>query len=145
MSYVKIWIHAVWGTKNREAILKPAILKSICTHIIANAKEKGIVIDRINGHDDHIHVLMLLNSDLGISKQMQFLKGESSNWANKIRLTKDRLYWADKYFAASVSNDKVGIVRKYIDNQQLHHQKQTFADEYRIFLNSQGFFDEDFG
>ena len=145
MSYVKIWIHAVWGTKNREAVLKPAILKSLCSHILANAKDKGIFIDRINGHDDHIHVLMLLNPDFGISKQMQFLKGESTYWANKTHLTKDRLYWADKYFAASVSNDKIDFVRRYIDNQQTHHQKQTFAAEYRIFVNSLGYSEEDFG
>jgi putative transposase len=62
MSYIKIWIHAVWATKNREPVLKPEILKQICIHIHSNAKEKGIYIDRINGYYEHIHTLMLLHS-----------------------------------------------------------------------------------
>ena len=144
MSYIKIWIHAVWGTKNRQPILKPPILEKICSHIKSNATEKGIYIDRINGYDDHIHVLMLLKHDNSISKQMQLLKGESAHWANEVGLIKDRLEWADKFFAASVSNDKIDSVRAYIDNQQAHHQKQTFMEEYKYFLNSLGY-SEDFG
>ncbi len=51
---------------------------------------------------------------------------------------------ADKYFAASVSNDKIDVVRAYIDNQQTHHLKQTFTEVYKNFLSSLGY-DEDFG
>ncbi|MEO7444722.1 MAG: IS200/IS605 family transposase [Ferruginibacter sp.] len=144
MSYIKIWIHAVWGTKNREPILKPIILQQVCSHIISNAKEKGIFIDTINGHDEHIHVLMLLKAENSISKQMQLLKGESAHWANKTGLIKDGFAWADKYFAASVSEDKIEFVRTYIRNQQAHHQKQTFMEEYNRFLISLGY-EEDFG
>ena len=144
MSYIKIWIHAVWGTKNRQPILKQPILEKICTHIKSNATEKGIFIDSINGHDEHIHVLMLLKQDNSISKQMQLLKGESAHWANEAGLIKDRFEWADKFFAASVSNDKIENVRAYIDNQQAHHQKQTFIEEFKYLLNSLGY-SEDFG
>ncbi len=139
MSYIKIWIHAVWGTKNREPILKPNILKQVCTHIVSNAKEKGIYIDTINGHDEHAHVLMLLKGDNSISKQMQLLKGECAHWANQSELLKGGLAWADKYFAASVSEDKIETVRNYIRNQQAHHQKQTFIKEYNHFLKSSGY------
>lgn len=145
MSYIKIWVHAVWRTKNSEPILKPNILAHVCKHITENAKVKEIYIDRINGHDEHIHVLMLLNSEYSISKQMQLLKGESAFWANKTGLLQNGLEWAHKYFAASVSNDKIDTVRGYIDNQQQHHRKQTFNDEYTYFLNSLGYTEDDFG
>jgi REP element-mobilizing transposase RayT len=144
MSYIKIWIHAVWGTKDRLPLLKQPILEKVCAHIATNAKEKGIFIDRINGYDEHLHVLMLLKSDHSISKQMQLLKGESAHWINKTGLTKTTFEWADKYFAASVSNDKMDIVRAYIYNQQTHHRKQTFTEEYKNFLSSLGY-EEDFG
>jgi REP element-mobilizing transposase RayT len=88
---------------------------------------------------------MLLKYDLSISKQMQLLKGESAYWTNKTNVLKEPLEWADKYFAASVSNDKIETVRTYIDNQQIHHQKQTFMEEYKHFLNSLGYDEEDFG
>lgn len=144
MSYIKIWIHAVWGTKNRVPVLKPPILQQICGHIKANAKTKGIYVDRINGYDEHIHILMLLKNDYSISKQMQLLKGESSFWINKQNMLRTELEWADKYFAASVSEDKLDKVRAYIDNQQTHHQKHTFAEEYKQFINSLGYKEEDF-
>ena len=76
---------------------------------------------------------------------MQLLKGESAFWANKNKLVKGELEWAAKYFAASVSVHKVDAVRKYIDNQQVHHKKQTFQEEYNLFLNSLGYSLEDFG
>jgi len=145
MSYIKIWIHAVWGTKNREPVLKLPVLQQVCSHINSNAKEKGIYIDRVNGYDEHVYVLMLLKHDHSISKQMQLLKGESAHWANEIRLLKTKLEWADKFFAASVSESKLDAVRSYIDNQQIHHKKQTFIEEYKHFLKSLGYEEEDFG
>jgi putative transposase len=139
MSYIKIWIHAVWGTRNRSPVLKPPVLQRVCDHIKVNAKEKAIYIDTINGHDEHIHVLMLLKYDLSISKQMQLLKGESAFWANKAEGLKSKLEWANKFFAASVSEAKIDVVRAYINNQQEHHKKQTFTDEYNQFLKSLGY------
>ncbi len=139
MSYVKIWIHAVWGTKNREPVLKPTILHQLCSHIVSNAKGKGIYIDSMNGHDEHVHILMLLKAENSISKQIQLLKGESSRWANQTGLIKGGLCWAEKYFAASVSENKIDMVRTYIKNQEEHHRKQTFEIEYKRFLKSLGY------
>ncbi|HEX5154518.1 MAG TPA: IS200/IS605 family transposase [Parafilimonas sp.] len=145
MSYIKIWIHAVWSTKNRDPVLKTGILSEVCHHIQSNAKDKGIYIDRINGYDEHIHTLMLLKSDNSISKQMQLLKGESAFWVNRVGILKIKLEWADKYFAASVSESRVDAVRAYIDSQQQHHKKQTFMEEYKHFIESLGYSEADFG
>lgn len=139
MSYVKIWIHAVWGTKHRQPVLQPPILAQLCAHIRENAKSKDICIDRINGHHDHIHVLMLLKSEYGISKQIQLLKGESAFWANKMKLVRGNFEWADKYFAASVSESRIRFVRRYIDNQQTHHTKRKFQEEFDTFARGIGY------
>jgi REP element-mobilizing transposase RayT len=87
---------------------------------------------------------MLLKLDYSISKQIQLLKGESSFWLNKSGLIKSQFEWADKYFAASVSDNKIDFVRAYIDNQQTHHLKQTFTEEYKEFLSNLGY-EENFG
>jgi REP element-mobilizing transposase RayT len=100
---------------------------------------KGIVIDSINGHCDHLRCLMLLNTKISISKQMQLIKGESSFWVNKNKITKHKFDWADEYFAVSVSADKLDTVRRYILNQQEHHRKITFQQEYERFLSHFGF------
>ena len=139
MAFVKIWIHAVWGTKNREPVLEKGILEFVCDHIKENGKLKGIFIECVNGYSDHLHCLMLLNADTSISKQMQLIKGESSFWINKNKIIKGKFEWADEYFASSVSEDKLGIARAYILNQQEHHKKVTFKDEYERFLKHFGF------
>jgi len=139
MSFVQIWIHAVWGTKNREPVLSKTVHDQVCQHIRENALLKDINIDSINGHNDHLHCLMQLNNELSISKQMQLIKGESSFWINRNKLIKGKFDWANEYFAASVSEDKVEVVRAYILNQQEHHKKITFQKEYERFLKHFGF------
>jgi REP element-mobilizing transposase RayT len=134
MSFVTIWIHAVWGTKNREPLLLKPVRDSICQHILENAAGKGIHIDLINGHTEHLHCLMKLSVDLSISKQMQLIKGESSFWANKNKLITGNFEWANEYYAASVSERQLNRVREYIRNQEAHHRKVTFTDECDGFL-----------
>ena len=139
MSFVKIWIHAVWGTKNRGKILTKEIRKELFEHIKENAKKKKLYIDTINGHLDHVHCLFALNSDITISKTMQLIKGEASFWANQNKIIKPKLDWADEYFAVSVSESQVDKVRNYIKNQEEHHKKVTFANEYNSFIKKYGF------
>ena len=90
MSFVKVWIHAVWGTKNREPVLEKTILETVCIHMKENGKQKGFFIECINGYSDHLHCLMLLNADTSLSKQMQLIKGESSFWINKNKIIQGR-------------------------------------------------------
>ena len=139
MSYVKIWIHAVWGTKNRLPILSKEKRHELFVHIKENAKQKEIYIDLINGYVDHVHCLLALNADMSISKAIGLIKGESSFWANKQRIFDQKFEWADEYFAASVSDSAVEKVRAYILNQEEHHKKKTFSDEYSEFLKANGF------
>jgi REP element-mobilizing transposase RayT len=139
MSYVKIWIHTVWGTKNHERILTKDIRKQLFEHIRKNAKEKQIYIDFINGDLDHIHCLLALNADMTIAKVIQLIKGEASYWANINSLLKPKLEWADEYFAVSISESMLNKVRDYIKNQEEHHKKIAFKCEYDEFIAKFGF------
>lgn len=94
MSFIKVWIHFVWSTKNRKPYLDSIeVREKVWKHITENAKEKGIYIDFINGHSDHCHCLISLGADQNIQKIMQLIKGESSFWINKNRLTKEKFEW----------------------------------------------------
>lgn len=139
MSYVKVMIHAVWGTKNHTPVLSENVLQKLIQHINENAKEKQIFIDAINGSEDHIHCLFGLNADVSISKTMQLIKGESAFWMNKQKLIKTKFEWADEYFAVSVSESVVPKVRAYVNNQTEHHKKKTWAKEYEEFMKSYNF------
>ena len=129
MSFVKIMVHAVWGTKYRSALLADGLRQKVCNHIKENATSKNIRVDTINGHTDHLHCLAELNPDLTIRKQMQLIKGESSNWINKNNLMHSDFSWAEDYYAVSVSEDDLQNVRNYINNQHEHHRKKTFLEE----------------
>lgn len=139
MSYVKIWIHSVWGTKNKAPILSKEIRKELFQHIRQNAKNKEIYIDFINGYVDHIHCLLALNADMSIAKAIQLIKGEAAFWANKNKLMKTKLEWADEYFAVSVSESMIEKLRYYIRNQEVHHKKTTFQQEYEEFVKKYKF------
>jgi len=139
MSYLKVWIHLVWSTKNREPLLSKEIRSILFPHIRKNAQQKGIWIDFINGHTDHIHVLISLNKDQSIGGIVQLIKGESSFWINQQKLTRERFRWQDQYFAVSVSESGIAKVRDYIKNQEAHHKKKTFQQEYEEFMQKYGF------
>jgi putative transposase len=139
MGFVKIWIHLVWTTKNREPVLSKEIRRDILNHIRENAENKGIYVDFINGHLEHVHCLISLGSGQNIDKILMLLKGESSNWINKNRLFRRKFEWQEEYFAVSVSESAVIRVRNYIKNQEEHHRKKSFQEEYDEFMRKYGF------
>ena len=139
MAYVKIWIHAVWTTKNREKFLVKNVRQKLFEHIREDAGKKGIYIDFINGYEDHIHCLVSLTVRQNIADVINQVKGESSHWTNENKLTPVKFGWQKKYFAVSVSESAVDRVREYIKNQEKHHQKKTYQDEHDEFVEKYGF------
>jgi putative transposase len=131
MPFVKVYIHFVWSTKNRLPFLDSLECRQkVWQHIKENASKKEIYIDFVNGHVDHCHCLISLGIDQTIEKVMQLVKGESSFWINQQKLIKTKFEWQDEYFALSVSESMLDKVRAYIKNQEAHHERNTFQQEY---------------
>ncbi|MEO6391361.1 MAG: IS200/IS605 family transposase [Pyrinomonadaceae bacterium] len=139
MSFVKVWIHFVWSTKNREPLLTNSIRPKVFQHIRENAKTKEIHLDFIGGYTDHVHCLISLGSGQEIENIIRLIKGESSLWVNKIKLTRGKFGWQDEYFAVSVSPSLVPGVRRYIANQEEPHSTKSFSDEFNGFMKWAGF------
>lgn len=140
MSFIKIYVHIVFSTMNRNPYLNTVDLRiKVWKHIKENATEKGIFLDMINGYSDHCHCLVSLGSNQNIEKIVQLLKGESSYWINKNQLAKDTFSWQDEYFAVSVSESMLESVRNYIKNQEKHHKKKSFTEEYQEFIDKYNF------
>ncbi|MCH7399482.1 IS200/IS605 family transposase [Belliella sp. DSM 107340] len=145
MSYIKVYIHFVWSTKNREPqLVTKEIRKMVWSHIQENVKKKGIFIDFVNGYSDHCHCLVSLGVDQSIQKVMQLIKGESSFWINRNdiivpTLGGKKFEWQDEYFAVSVSESMIEKVRNYIKKQEEHHSKKTYQEEFDEFINKFGF------
>jgi putative transposase len=139
MPHISVWIHFVWTTKDRAPLLNDSIRPKVFEHIRENAKKKGIFIGAINGWLEHVHCLVSLASGQTIDEVIRLLKGESSHWINQNRLCKMKFHWQDEYFAVSVSESLLPAVRRYIDNQELHHQSRSFGDEFDDFIGRAGF------
>ncbi len=139
MPYIRIWIHFIWSTKNREKIISSDLKPLLVEHIKKNAVSKNIFVDYINCIEDHIHMTVSLGSDQSPSKVMQLIKGESSCWVNKNKFINGHFEWQDEYIAVSVSESVINKVREYIKRQEEHHRLKSFSEEYNEFVKIFGF------
>jgi len=139
MSHVRIWVHLVFATKNREYLLTKELGFAIHEHIMSNCKKKEIFLQAIDGSADHIHCLISLGKDQSIAQVVQLIKGESSFWINKNHIPSYKFSWQDDYFAVSVSESHMERVVRYIKNQAEHHRIKSFSEEVAEFISKYGF------
>jgi REP element-mobilizing transposase RayT len=136
MPYTKVLIHFIWSTKNRHHLISKELKPILLNHIKENSAKKDIFILALNCVSDHIHLLVSLGTEQTIAKTAMLIKGESSFWVNKQNLITDRFEWQDEYIALSVSYSAADKVKAYILNQEEHHRKKTFSEEYEAFLEA---------
>jgi REP element-mobilizing transposase RayT len=141
MPFTKILIHAVWATKDRKPLMNKENKDALCQHIHEYAKSKSIYLLNVNGWLDHLHCLISMSSDQNIATVMGLIKGESSFWANKNLNFTEKFGWQDDYFAVSIGESRLQILNNYIDNQEEHHEKKTFQQEYEEFIKKYDFKD----
>jgi len=133
-TYTQIHIQFVFAVKFRDAVIHSSWkdeLYRYMTGIIQNNKHKLIA---INGMPDHIHILIGMRPTQSISDLMQDIKGSSSKWINQKGFIKGKFEWQEGYGAFSYGKSQVKDVIAYIENQEQHHSKKTFRDEYMDFL-----------
>ena len=133
-SYNKIWIHAIWATKERMPIIHSNIEYKIHQFIYEQLRAQGCLVRIINGMPDHIHCLFLLSPQKSIAEVIKQIKGSSSHYVNQNDLTSKKFAWQTGYAAYSVSESVVEKVFQYIKTQKEHHQKKSFLQEYESFL-----------
>ena len=133
-SYNKIWIHAIWATKERIPLIHSAVENKIHQFIAEQLREHGCPVRIINGMPDHIHCLFLLNPQKSITDVVKQIKGSSSHFINQNNIISDKFSWQSGYAAYSVSESVLEKVYQYIKNQKQHHLKKTFQEEYDEFI-----------
>ncbi|MBI3194403.1 MAG: IS200/IS605 family transposase [Ignavibacteriae bacterium] len=138
-SYVRIYIHLIWTTKKREKLLNGDTRLLVKKHLVKNAQDKNINIDTLHVQPEHVHCLINLSSNQEVDDIVKLLKGESSHWINSENIITEKFGWQRGYGAFSISPSHLGAVRKYINNQDEHHKKKSFADEYKTILQKYGF------
>jgi REP element-mobilizing transposase RayT len=133
-TFTQIHIQAVFAVQNRDSIIQKSWkndLYKYITGIIQNHNHKVLA---INGMPDHVHILFGMRPTQSLSNLMQDIKGDSSKWINQKGFVKGKFSWQEGYGAFSCSKSQVNSVIEYIKNQETHHQKKTFLEEYHEFL-----------
>jgi len=133
-TYTQISIHLVFAVRSRNALIRSEIkeiLHKYISGILKNQKQKLLA---INSMPDHIHIFFRMHPDTRLSYLVRDIKKDSSNFINNKKLSKYKFYWQNGYGAFSYSKSQRAGVINYIKNQEIHHRKKSFRDEYLDFL-----------
>jgi len=133
-SLAQIWIHLVFSTKNRVPWISPAWQADLHDYLGGTLKGLDCAPERIGGSTDHVHLLFGLSRKTSFSRIVQEIKTSSGAWLRAQGLAPREFRWQAGYGAFSVSGSNLGVVRKYIEDQDTHHAKRTFQDEFRALL-----------
>lgn len=135
-TYTQIHLHLIFAVKFRTGIIqnkwKDELYKYI-TGIIHSNNHKLLI---INGMPDYIHILVRVRPNQTVSELLQDIKGSSSQWINEKDFVKGKFEWQEGYGAFSYGKSQIKEVIKYIENQEIHHQKRNFREEYLAFLDA---------
>jgi REP element-mobilizing transposase RayT len=137
-TYTQIYIHVVFAVEGRQNLIAPEHndeLQKYITGIVTAQKHKLIT---INNMPDHLHFLVGLRPDAALSDLVRDVKAGSSKFINEKRRVMGRFSWQEGFGAFSHARSQLDTVIRYIQNQQNHHAKQSFMDEYVELLEKFG-------
>ena len=133
-TYTCLKYHLIFGTQYRRPLLLKPMRKELYAYIGGIIRDEGGNLDSIGGIEDHIHILCGIPPRIAVSNMLRAIKASSSKWINENRRTESEFRWQRGFAAFSVSKSKMPDVESYIENQEVHHSKISFEDEYRNFL-----------
>ena len=132
--YTQLYVQLVFAVKNRDAVLQKAIRERVFEYmsgILTEMKHKSII---VNGVSDHVHILFGENPSKSISDTVHDVKRSTSLFINNEKLCGGKFSWQEGYGAFTYSRSQLNDVYRYIQNQEEHHKKKTFKEEYIQFL-----------
>ena len=134
-SYRQILYHIVFRTKNGKPAITNEHKKELYAYILGIIKNKGCVLYRINGVENHIHILSDLHPSISLADYLQVIKSNSSKWMRESGKFPFFRGWASGYGGFTVSMKDKDRVVNYIINQEQHHKQFSFEEEYRKLLS----------
>ena len=137
-SLSKLYIHIVFHIKTTSCTIRKQEKKELYAYMGAIIKDNQSIPILINGVEDHVHILCIMSKNIALAKLVEEIKRHSSRWIK----TKDSYYfnfaWQGGYGGFSVSQSLHSITKQYIANQEGHHKKKSFREEYLLFLKEYG-------
>lgn len=137
-SLAKIYLHLVFGTKNRAPMLTDTVRDPLHRYLAAVLERLGCGVISIGSVEDHVHLLFELARTASVSDVVEELKKSSSKWLKTQPGIDKGFAWQNGYGVFSVSVSNAGAVRDYVARQREHHQTRSFEDEFRLLLERHG-------
>ena len=134
MSYTNLLYHIVYGTKGRYPFVTNELKPRLHEYLGGTVRGLGGIAFEINEMNDHVHLLVKVKPTMKFSDFVRDVKANSSKWANEI--TNGNFSWQRRYGAFTVSESQFEIVRNYIRNQEEHHKKFDFRQEFESLLKA---------
>ena len=133
-TYTQLYIHIIFAVKGRQSLIPKQHKDELHRYITGIIDGKNQTVIQINSMPDHIHILVGITPDIAISDLVRDIKANSSKFINKQRWIAGRFEWQTGFAAFSYAHSQLDIVARYIKNQEEHHSRQTFREEYLAFL-----------
>jgi len=134
MSTVKLLTHIVFATKRREMTINEEHCEDLYRYVTSFLKKHNCYLKRVNGIENHIHILVDIHPSISVAALVQKLKHDSSVWMAQSHLFPNWLGWCEGYFACTVSPRAQDAVIEYIKSQKQHHKVKLFDDEYMVII-----------
>ena len=142
-SFTCLHYHLIFSTKGRVPSIPPEIQSRLWEYLGGIVRNAGGIAIQIGGSTDHVHLLVTLRQDRALSDFMRELKAGASGWIHDTFPHLADFAWQVGYGAFTVSHSGLDSVKIYIANQEEHHRRLSFQDEFRAFLIKHGIeFDE---
>ncbi|MHB9024717.1 MAG: IS200/IS605 family transposase [Armatimonadota bacterium] len=133
-TYISCYIHYIFSTKNRQPFITSELQERLWPFLGGIARQNGLIALAIGGIADHIHVLLAIPATITIAKAVQLLKGGSSKWVHDTFPAYRDFAWQEGYGAFTLSHSGLENAVAYIKQQEKHHQRHTFKEEFIAFL-----------
>ena len=133
-TYTQIYVHYVFAVQNRLGLIQNRWRDELYKYMTGTISNKGHKLLQIGGMPDHIHTLVSMSPKQSPSDLMADVKRSSSLWINDKRLVMGKFSWQEGFGAFSYGKSQISNIANYIENQEKHHKKRTFMEEYLEFL-----------
>lgn len=133
-TYTQIYLQIVFAVEGRTSVIPPAYKEELHRFITGIVTNRGQKLIAINSMPDHIHILIGLKPDHALSDLVRDIKAASSKLVNERHWVAGRFSWQEGFGAFSYSHSQLNDVIRYIKNQEQHHARESFTDEYRKFI-----------
>ena len=133
-TFTQIYLHIVFAVKDRASLIQQEWRDELNKYITGIIQNNGHKLITINGTSNHLHIAVGYKPHQLIPELLQDIKGNSLKWINERKFVRGHFSWQSGYGAFSFSQSQIDRVVKYINNQQQHHKKQRFQEEYVRFL-----------